>query len=241
MVKNRKEKIRNWLKDKKNWTQIFIPALLLASLFITARTIDLDQYLEIARNWIWQFGPWGPTVFVFLYVTAMLCLFPGMPFTVIAALLFGSLKGFLVMAVATNIAAVSSFFVARYLARQKFERRLGKIKSFQKLKELVEKNQWLSIPFVRLMPFFPFAVNNYALGLTRITFWRYLLISEIIILPMNAVWVFGANSLYSALTTGEIPWWILGAAVAGGLFILVLGYVCKRSFGEEVVSSSADA
>ena len=231
MAPNKKGRLRRWLKDRRNWTRILVPLVLVVALFVAARTIDLDQYLETVRKWVWQFGPWGPVAFIGIYVTAVLFLFPGLPLTFVAAFIFGSLRGYLIMVAASSLAAISGFLVARYLAREILERRIRGFESFQKLMDIVEENQWLAIPFLRLMPIFPFALNNYALGLTRVPFWRYLLFSEIIFLPMNAVWVFGANSLYSAMTSGEVSWGVAGAASGAGLLLLVLGYAAKRTFG----------
>lgn len=236
MVTNKSERIKNWVTNKKNWKLILGPLLIVATLFVAARTVDLNQYLEIVRNWVWQFGPWGAVAFVTMYIAATLFFLPGLPFTLMAAFLFGSFKGFLIMVAASNLTAVAGFMIARYVARKAFEHRIRSIESFHKLKVIVEKNQWLAIPFIRLMPIFPFSLNNYALGLMRISFWRYLLFSEIIFIPMNAVWVFGANTLYYAVTSGNVSWKIMGGATAAGLLVLAIGYAGKRAFGQEVSS-----
>ena len=232
MTSNKAKRLKDLLTDKQKWKRYFGPLLLMAALFVVSRTIDLNHYLQDIQKWILQFGHWGPAIFIGIYVAAVLFLFPGLPFTLLAAFLFGSLKGFLVMIVATNLAAIAGFMIARYLARDMFERRLRKFEAFKKLRSLVEKNQWLAIPFVRLMPIFPFSLNNYALGLTHVPFWRYLLFSEIIFIPMNAVWVFGANTVYSAMTSGEISLAVMGGAAAAGLLVLALGYAGKRFFGD---------
>lgn len=172
MVLNKKRRIKKWVTDKNNWKRLFVPLLILGILFTAARMIELDDYLQIVQKWVWQFGPWGAVVFVGIYVAATLFLFPGMPFTIMAAFLFGSLWGFVVMTAATTLAAVIGFMVARYLARDALERWLRAFESFEKLTDLVEQNSWLAIPFVRIMPIFPFSLNNYALGLTHLPFWR---------------------------------------------------------------------
>jgi hypothetical protein len=55
---------------------------------------------------------------------------------------------------------------------------------------------------------------------------------------MNALWVFGANTLYAAMISGDVSWVIAGAAAAG-LLLLVLGYAGKRAFGQFVTPSNA--
>jgi uncharacterized membrane protein YdjX (TVP38/TMEM64 family) len=237
MAQNQAERLKKWVADKKNWKRFFGPLLCIAVLFTAARVIDLNHYLQIGQKWIWQFGPCGPVAFVGLYTMAVLFLLPGLPFTLMAAFLFGSLKGYLVMMVASTLAAIVGFTVARYLARETFERRLRAVESFEKLTDLVEKNQWLVISFIRLMPIFPFSLNNYVLGLTNVPFWRYLLFSEIVFIPMNALWIFGANTIYAAMISGEISWSIMGAAFTAGLLVLALGYAGKRVFAQSVASA----
>ncbi|MBQ0724412.1 MAG: VTT domain-containing protein [Cycloclasticus sp.] len=47
----------------------------------------------------------------------------------------------------------------------------------------MEAEGWRFVDFVRLIPLFPFNLLNYALGLTRIKLWHYVLTSRINILP----------------------------------------------------------
>ena len=208
MTNDKSSRIRQWIKNDKKPKRLIFIVLILAALFITGRAIEIDKYLKIVQEWVWQFGSWGAVFYAFIYIGATLMMLPGTPFTILAALLFGSLAGFLTMVAATTISAIIAFVAARYIAREALEKRIAGAEKFKDLKKMVEKNHWFAIPFVRLMPIFPFSVNNYALGLTRISFWRYLLFSEFIFIPMNAVLVFGANTLYSAMTGGEISWWI---------------------------------
>ncbi len=210
--------------------------LVIAVLIVAGRLIGIDTYLQALQRWIWSFGHWGPVVYVLLYVAATLVLLPGTPLTILAALLFGALWGFVTMTAATTLAAAAGFLIARYLARRRVEQRLGGTDSFRRLRQMTERNQWIAIPFVRLMPVFPFALNNYALGLTRISFWRYLLWSELIFMPMNAVYVIGAGALYRAMIRGEVSWLLIGISAGAGILVLGLGILGKRLMREPVPS-----
>ncbi len=224
--------VRTWLTDRGNWLKIILPLLLIAALFIAGRLIEVDKYLQDVQQWVRSFGKWGPVVYTLIYVGAMLLLLPGTPFTVLAAFLFGFAWGFFTMVVATTLAASAAFLIARYLARRAVEERLAGTETFRKLRAMVEKNRRIAIPFVRLMPFFPFAINNYALGLTRISFWSYLLWSEVVFLPMNAVLILGAGAIYRALVLGEVSWWLIGLTVGAGLLVLAIGIAAKRALGD---------
>ncbi|MDW7772080.1 MAG: TVP38/TMEM64 family protein [Desulfobulbaceae bacterium] len=221
---------RAWLRNKKNWQVIIIPALVIIAVFIAGRLIDLHTYLETAQEWIWKLGPWGPVVFAAIYVAATLLLLPGTPFTVVAALLFGPLWGFVTMLAGTVITAVIGFFIARYLARDKVEKRLAGLDAFNELNRWIKKNKWLALSFIRIMPIFPFAINNYALGLTSISFASYILISVIVFIPMTAVLIFGAQAIYAAMVRGEISWGLLAGSTAAGMVVLSLGMIGKKTF-----------
>ena len=229
MISKKTGQTISWFKQ---YTKILIPLILIAALFVLGRVLDLNQYLNRMQEWIWQFGSWGPIVFVVIYVAATLFLLPGTPFTLLAAFLFGNLWGFLTMMAATITAATLAFLMARYLARDIAARQFNQVRTINRIKRLIEDNHWFAIPFIRLMPIFPFAINNYALGLTNISFIRYLLLSLVVFIPMNAAIVFGANSLYAVLTGGEVSWYIMGGATAAALLILGLGLAGKRLFAQ---------
>lgn len=222
------ERLRAWLGEGKKY--IILAFLLITALFILGRLIDIDRYLQIAQKWVWSLGPWGAFAYIGIYIAATLFLLPGTPFTLLAAFLFGSLRGYLVMVAATTLASVAGFLIARYLAKEAVERRLSGMENFSKLKAMLEKNHWIAIPFVRLMPIFPFSINNYALGLTQIPFWSYLFFSELVLLPMNAVLIFGAGALYNATVKGEISWVLIGITTGAAFVVLALGYLAKRVF-----------
>jgi uncharacterized membrane protein YdjX (TVP38/TMEM64 family) len=222
--------VRSRLKNKRNWKRLVILLLFIALIFIIGRLIDVDRYLTVVQRWVWRLGPWGGIFFIFIYVGATLLLLPGTPFTLLAAFLFGSLWGYLVMVVASTLAAASAFLIARYGARNRVEEMLSSAGTFQKLLAMVEENQFISIIFVRVVPFFPFAINNYALGLTKIRFWSYMLYSELVFIPMNAVLVLGAFAIYRAMMRGEISWLLIGSTTAAGILVLLLARVAKRTF-----------
>jgi uncharacterized membrane protein YdjX (TVP38/TMEM64 family) len=219
-----------WFKKPRNWTTVVLPVAAIVTLLVVGRVIDLHVYIEAMRGWIFSFGPWGPVVYALIYVVAELAFFPGTPFTIIAALIFGTLWGYVTMLVAATVAAVAAFLIARYLARERIQRRLDRHPEFRKMISWVERNHWLAIPFVRIMPFFPFSVNNYALGLTNISFKAFLLTSLAVFVPMTGVLVLGASALYRAMIMGEVSWWLIIGTVTAGLVIFGIGIAGKRAF-----------
>jgi uncharacterized membrane protein YdjX (TVP38/TMEM64 family) len=221
-------------------TKLIVALVVLAALFVLGRTVDVESYLAPLRDQVQAFGAWSWLVYIGIYTVATLLTLPGTPFTVLAALLFGPIKGFVIMTVATTVSATAGFFIARYFARAEVERRLGHLRIFHRLRSMTENDHWLVIPFIRIAPFFPYALNNYALGLTNLSFWRYILWSELIFVPMNALLVWGAQSIYRAAVEGEVSWPLIGATTGVAVLVLLLGVAAKRAVGGRADGAAVD-
>ena len=59
----------------------------------------------------------------------------------------------------------------------------------------VAENGWRIVMLTRLVPIFPFNLQNYAYGITRIGFWPYLITSSICIVPGSAALTFAGGAL----------------------------------------------
>lgn len=208
-----------------------LPLVLVAALFAAGRLVDVHDRILMAREMVLGLGYWGAAVYALAFVFATLLMFPGTPFTIIAALLFGPWLAFLVMTAGTTLSSITAFLVARYVAKDWVERRLTRRGRLEQLKSLVEDNRAFVIPAIRFLPMFPYSFNNYALGLTNISFGSYLLWSEVVLVPMNIVLIMGAHALYRALILGEYAWGLIGGTTAAGAAVFVVGYFVKRRFG----------
>lgn len=215
-------------RDRPGWLRLMLPLAVIGALVVIGRSVEVEQYMVAAREWVYSLGPWGPAAYVLLYVVATLLFLPGTPFTVLAALLFGTGVGFVVMMIATTLAAAIAFLIARYAAKAAVEARLGHTDTFRRLRTLIEEDGRYIIPTIRFLPIFPFSFNNYALGLTNISFWSYMLWSELVFVIMNAVLVLAASALYRALILGETSWWLIGGSTVAGILVLVLGRWAHR-------------
>lgn len=126
-------------------------------------------------------GLWAPLVYAGLYAAGTVVFLPGSVFALAGGALFGPVWGAILNLVAATIGAGVAFLVARYLAGEWVARRTGG--GLKRLTDGVEAEGWRFVAFVRLVPLFPFNLTNYALGLTRIGFWSYLLTSFITMAP----------------------------------------------------------
>ena len=161
---------------------------LLGTAMVWAGTQRSELVAFDLETWVASFGWAGPLVFVLVYVLATILFLPGSLLTLAGGALFGLGLGTLFNLAGATIGAGISFLLARGLLAEWVESKTkGKL---AQLKEGVEKEDWQFVAFVRMVPLFPFNLLNYALGLTRIGFWRYLVTSSITMLPGALVYTY---------------------------------------------------
>jgi uncharacterized membrane protein YdjX (TVP38/TMEM64 family) len=198
---------------------LFLAALLL--LLAAARLLGLGERLGAVRGWLADLGPWGPLVYVIIYVGATVAAVPGSALTVAGGALFGSFWGVILAHSAATLGAALAFLLGRYLARDAVERWLAASPQFQRLARLTAEHGVVIVALTRLVPIFPFNLLNYGFGLTRVPFLTYLFWSWLCMLPGAILYVVGADAVAQTLTQGRVPWKmagllaVLAAAVAG--------------------------
>jgi len=165
---------------KSNFTRLLL--FLAVATGITFAIVYRDRFdIAALEQWVNGAGVWAPVVFMFIYAVGAVFFLPGSVFTLAGGALFGPVWGTLYNLTGATIGAVLAFVVARYLASDWVEQKTGG--RMKQLKEGVESEGWRFVAFVRLVPLFPFNLLNYALGLTRIKLFHYILASYICMLP----------------------------------------------------------
>ena len=180
--------------------------------------IRLENVPKI-KTWVTSFGRIAPLVYIGLYLVSTVFFLPGTPVTVLAGFIFGPLWGVFYASVASIISVSVAFLIARYVARDLVKGWVKDNVQFRKIDEQVEEQGWRILMFTRLVPIFPFNLQNYAYGLTSIRFSTFVLVSAIFMLPGTAVFVqFGG-----AFVSGEGDVWktLLYLGIAGVLMLLL--------------------
>jgi len=114
-----------------------------------------DQWTtEAIVAWVAGLGVWGPLVFVGVYGLAPALCVPGAVLTLAGGALFGPLAGALLSLIGATAGATVAFLLARYVAADWVERRLGQ--RMHAIQAGVEREGWRFVAFVRLVPVFPF-------------------------------------------------------------------------------------
>ncbi len=196
-------------------------ALALAGLFLGMRALDMQERLREALAWIDGLGPWGPLVFIGIYILATVLFIPGSLLTLGAGLLFGVIKGSIFVSIASTLGAGAAFLVGRYLARNWVAGKLAGNAKFKAIDEAVGGEGWKIVGLTRLSPIFPFNLLNYAYGLTSVSFRDYFLASWIGMMPGTLMFVYLGSLAGDLATLGAGG----GAQPAGGLVLKIVGIV----------------
>jgi uncharacterized membrane protein YdjX (TVP38/TMEM64 family) len=126
-------------------------------------------------SWVEGLGPWAPAALIVAYTVGTVALVPGSLLTLAAGALFGVVRGTVYALLGASLGAVAAFLIARHLARGPVERRVLGDPRFQRIDEAIGREGRRVVFLLRLSPVFPFTLLNYALGLTRVRFFDYLL------------------------------------------------------------------
>lgn len=157
------------------------------------------------ETWVASAGVAGPLLFMALYALASVLLLPGSVLTLAGGALFGPVSGTFYNLTGATLGAVLAFLVARYLASDWAQDRVGSSTGGRigRLLKGVEAEGWRFVAFTRLVPLFPFNLLNYVLGLTRIPFLHYLLATYFFMLPSAVAYTYLGYAGREAIAGGE--------------------------------------
>jgi uncharacterized membrane protein YdjX (TVP38/TMEM64 family) len=153
------------------------------------------EHLASLERWIAGYGPWAPLLFIGGYVVLEMAFVPALPLTLLGGLAFGPLWGTVYVSIAATLSAALAFLVARYVARGTVERWISRHARLARIDAAVAEHGWRILMVTRLVPIFPFNVQNFAYGLTRIPFWTYVGMTWLCILPGTVAYVLAASAL----------------------------------------------
>lgn len=177
-----------------------------AGLAVAARTLPLAAWLGDFNERIVGLGVAGMVLFALVYAAATVLLVPGSLLTLASGAAFGVLPGFATVLFGATLGAACAFLVSRHLARERVERWIQRKPSFVAIDKAVAREGWKIVFLTRLSPVFPFNFQNYAYGLTSVSFWQYVLASGIGMIPGTFLYVYlgtlGRSGLEAASGSG---------------------------------------
>ncbi len=222
----------------RNWWKLCFALLAIAAGMAVAWRLGLFEMLTVdnidrLNAWFDGLGWWAPVVFVLLWIAASVFFLPGLAITIAGGLVFGAVWGAVWTTVGANLGAIAAFLVGRYAARGMVERMVEKNQALKKIDEGVKRQGWRMLMVTRLVPIFPFNVQNYVYGLTDIPLRTYVLVTLPCMLPATIAYNFAAGAVRTG-NFGKTLWNLGIAAVLFVLLSMIPGWVRKRYHTDEI-------
>lgn len=207
---------------------------------ILAREFHVQEQIRLGLNWVGQLGKWGPVLFIGLYIVATVLFLPGSALTLGAGAIFGVVWGSVYVSIASTLGATAAFLVGRYLARGLIARTIEGNARFTAVDRAIAMEGWKIVLLTRLSPVFPFALLNYAFGITRVKLGHYVLASWIGMMPGTVMYVYLGSLAQAATgqrirTTGE--WALYGIGLLSAVIVTVLvTRIARQALGKRIPS-----
>jgi uncharacterized membrane protein YdjX (TVP38/TMEM64 family) len=221
--------------------RLFVALGLVVLLFGYLQSQKLLWALNMVEQWATESGPLAPfLIAMFSGVWATLCL-PGPPVLGLIGTLFTDepLLGLLVVLWGDTFATVVGFTITRRLARERVRARFAGKPWFEWLEAQVTARGLYAVFVMRMMPFFPNSLANWALGLTNLGFWPYLVVSVVGSIPNLAFYVLGAAGLVHLLRDGLVSQLSLIEGLVLILCLATLTRLFQRFMRRRLEKSSA--
>lgn len=207
------------MNASKKMLIVALAAAVVAGLFY----FDVRVLLRDSLAWVEQLGPWGPVLFVLIYLVAAVLFVPGSALTLGAGAVFGVGLGSILVSIGATLGATAAFLVGRYFARDWVAKKIEGNASFVAIDRAVAAEGWKIVGLTRLSPAFPFTLLNYAFGITRVSLRDYMVASWIGMMPGTVMYVY-IGSL--ARVAGDRPrtpgeWALLGLGLVATIAVTV--------------------
>lgn len=167
-------------------------------------------------------------IYMVLTVTGCVVLaLPGITFAVLAGLLFGPWIGTAACSAATTAGAMAAFLAGRFFLKDSIKPLVQKNKYLNKfLFSGEQKNEILLLVITRLVPVFPYNLQNFAYGITDMKFGTYSLFSFLLMIPGTAMYTVGA----AGISDKENRMMYLGIAALLAVIVLGVGVFMKKKY-----------
>jgi len=175
---------------------VFIILIVVALLIINYFDLQSRLNTQAIREMVDSSGIFGPLTFILLYILTSVLFLPGAIFSIASGAIFGRVLGTVYTVIGATLGATLAFLISRYFARSLFVETL--VKKYKKIKEYdhkLERNGFVTVLFLRLVPLFPFNGLNFGLGITKVKLKDYFIATLIGIIPGSFLYAYLGESL----------------------------------------------
>ncbi|CUX70156.1 SNARE associated Golgi protein [Clostridium sp. C105KSO15] len=221
------------MKNKKMWVFVgtIVVILCLNHIFGWSSYISDMDNMTFLKQAVEDNLPYAIAIYMLLTIAgcAFLAL-PGVTFAIFAGLLFGPVLGTICCSAATTIGAVLAFAAGRFFLKDAVRPMVIKNKYLNKwLFDNSGKNQLFVLIITRLVPVFPYNLQNFAYGITDIKFSTYMIGSLVFMLPGTAMYTVGT----AGLANKENRMLYMGIAAVLAIGVMGMGIFLKKTYIQE--------
>lgn len=226
----------DWIK--KN-LKLILFGLIIVAVFILNQKFGWSDYLGNTENlrflseMINDHFVLASLIYTGLTVVACVILaLPGVTFAILAAVLFGPWWGTLFCLIATTLGAIIAFIVGRFFLKDSIKPMVEKSALLKRLLfDDANKSDIVLLAITRLVPIFPYNIQNFAYGITDISLTHYSLYTFLFMIPGVALYTIGT----AGFTSGGNRWLYFGIAAALLVVVMFLGWFVKKKYlGKDV-------
>ena len=206
--------------------------ILMTVILLSAHYFGLsEKFVDAVRN-LRGLADEYPFAAMMIYIpaTSLCCVLLAMPgafFAVIAGILFEPFTGTVLCVIAATLGAVLAFLAGRYFLRDSVRPMIERNKLLKKfLLDDVQHSGVILLMVTRLVPLFPYNLQNFAYGLTDIKLLPYTLYTFIFIAPGSAVFTLGA----AGIGDSERRNLYLFIAVSVAIILTIAGIILQKKF-----------
>lgn len=222
------------MQKKKNWIKIIIFVCIVTGILMLNHHYGWSSYLGDMSNLMFLKTMVEENIVaalaLYIIITIVGCVvlaLPGVTFAVIAGMLFGPIWGIFACLLATTVGAMLAFLVGKFFLKDAVKPMLEKNKLMKKLLFSDDrKSDIIILMITRMVPIFPYNLQNFAYGITDIGFWKYSILTFVFMFPGVSFFTIGA----AGLTAGEDKWKYFLIAGVLAVAVTVAGLLIKKKF-----------
>lgn len=187
------------MKNKKLWIFIgmIVVILVLNHVFGWSEWLRDTDNLAFLSDMVDDHLPEAVLIYIAVTVIGSVVLaVPGVTFAIIAGLVFGPLLGTFCCVLAATLGAMAAFIAGRFFLKDSIKPAVEKNALLKKwLFDETGRNEMFILMITRLVPIFPYNLQNFAYGVTDISFAAYSIGSFIFMIPGTAMYTIGVAGL----------------------------------------------
>ncbi|MEY8484022.1 VTT domain-containing protein [Lachnospiraceae bacterium 48-21] len=218
----------------KKYIKIITFAFIIVLILVLNHYFGWSDYLSDADNLMFlketveEHFLWALCIYIVLTIIGCVVLaLPGITFAVAAGILFGPFMGIFACLTATTLGAMFAFLVGRFFLKESVKPMLEKNRLLKRLLFSEDgKSDMIVLMITRMVPLFPYNLQNFAYGITDIGFWKYSIFTFIFMLPGVSFFTIGS----AGLTAEGDKWKYFLTAGILSVLVTAAGILIQRKF-----------